>query len=555
MRTTFHFIVILALLCATSAADITMAQVLPYPTDTINGKVFYRYPVQKGEGLYRISKNFGVSQEDIVKHNPDLQRSGLKLGQTILVPAIIKADSSLYFIHELQPKETLYGIAKLYGVKIAQIEELNPETSKTMRIGERLLIPKNDKQKGNKFVMQKMTDSQDVEIKKKIENEEFISEQTKHTNVIQQTTPAPADTVSAYKDTAVSSPVTEPVTPSEPLISAPDTAEHTIHLAVLLPFMTDVPKRDAAVERFMEFYEGLLIAVNKAQEAGQHFIIRAYDTDKTEARVQSILSDSALLTAAAVIGPAYPAQVSIMAEYAKQNHIPVVIPFTSKVTGIEDNPYLMQFNPTEQVEAKALSARIREKQDEVQCIFFSNNGGTTPLAEALRTELKQYLTPIEAPLNLLLTDSASYLFATNKTNIIVLPSDRYSAMQPAIRHLTSLAAQYDICLVSEYTWQKENISLKQIYTNLFAAKRKLTDDIIYKMMKQLYFPHELKNDAPRYDLLGYDITSWLISVMQQTEALNLEDKIQAVGEYHGLQSDLRFERISADGGWMNKNME
>ena len=38
-----------------------------YPLDTINGKIYYRYTVERGIGLYRISKNFGVSQEDILK--------------------------------------------------------------------------------------------------------------------------------------------------------------------------------------------------------------------------------------------------------------------------------------------------------------------------------------------------------------------------------------------------------------------------------------------------------------------------------------------------------
>ena len=38
---------------------------LNYPLDTINGQVYYRYTVERSIGLYRISVNFGVTQEDL----------------------------------------------------------------------------------------------------------------------------------------------------------------------------------------------------------------------------------------------------------------------------------------------------------------------------------------------------------------------------------------------------------------------------------------------------------------------------------------------------------
>jgi LysM repeat protein len=61
--------------------------VLPYPLDTIDGQVYYRYTVERSIGLYRISKNFGVSQEEILQANPHLQNTGLRYEEEILIPA------------------------------------------------------------------------------------------------------------------------------------------------------------------------------------------------------------------------------------------------------------------------------------------------------------------------------------------------------------------------------------------------------------------------------------------------------------------------------------
>ena len=69
--------------------------------DTVNGKVVYKYTVQKSEGLYRISKNFGVSQEEIINLNPILKSEGLKLGQIIYIPAVEQFDSTQYVVHTL----------------------------------------------------------------------------------------------------------------------------------------------------------------------------------------------------------------------------------------------------------------------------------------------------------------------------------------------------------------------------------------------------------------------------------------------------------------------
>ena len=64
------------------------AQPSPCPIDTIDGKPYYLYTVEKGIGLYRVSKNFGVPQEKILEANPSLQASGLVFGATILIPII-----------------------------------------------------------------------------------------------------------------------------------------------------------------------------------------------------------------------------------------------------------------------------------------------------------------------------------------------------------------------------------------------------------------------------------------------------------------------------------
>lgn len=303
-----------------------------YPTDTIKGKVYYKYAVQKGEGLFRISQNFGVSQEEIIRSNPELGNSGLKLGQVILIPYVAKIDSSQYIVHQIQPKETLYGLSKQYDVSIKEITLLNPVTTQRMAIGDRLLIPR-----------------------KPIKQTPSIEEENKEIAQSPQQEPIATTPLTRKEDTLLIPPtMQEKNTVAQDTVEAaandtlPDDTAPTptpLRIAYLLPLMTDVAQRDISIDRFVEFYEGSLLALNKARDNGQKFEIYVYDTEKSAAKVSNILSKPEWLNIDAIIGPAYPSQVSVVSKFAYEHQIPTIIPFTYKISDLERNPYLIQFNP------------------------------------------------------------------------------------------------------------------------------------------------------------------------------------------------------------------
>lgn len=49
-----------------------------------------------------------------------------------------------YYIHEVQPKETLYGLTKTYGVNVRELVELNELSSTDLSLGQKLFIPFNN---------------------------------------------------------------------------------------------------------------------------------------------------------------------------------------------------------------------------------------------------------------------------------------------------------------------------------------------------------------------------------------------------------------------------
>lgn len=69
---------------ALSVAALT-ATALDLPVKNIGGELYYYYKVEKKESVYGIAKRLGISQEEIVRHNPDAA-DGIRKGMTLVFP-------------------------------------------------------------------------------------------------------------------------------------------------------------------------------------------------------------------------------------------------------------------------------------------------------------------------------------------------------------------------------------------------------------------------------------------------------------------------------------
>ena len=54
-----------------------------------------QHVVQPGETLYQISKQYGVTVAEILRHNADIEGNTVKVGQTLQIPTPLPARGSL----------------------------------------------------------------------------------------------------------------------------------------------------------------------------------------------------------------------------------------------------------------------------------------------------------------------------------------------------------------------------------------------------------------------------------------------------------------------------
>lgn len=111
----------------------------------INGKIFVLHRVELKETLYAISKRYGTSVEAILQQNPTAD-GGLEIGQVIKVPYVSSPKKpSGNGKHQVSEKETLYSIAKLYGLSVEELKQLNRLNDTALALGQELIVKRSDR--------------------------------------------------------------------------------------------------------------------------------------------------------------------------------------------------------------------------------------------------------------------------------------------------------------------------------------------------------------------------------------------------------------------------
>lgn len=162
------------------------------------------HKVQAGETLYGISKKYNTTVDVLYKNNPSLSSGALKIGTDIRIPSAKSTSTSTKttttvqknttvaldtILHQVKPKETLYGISKLYGVSMDNIKKWNNLGETDIKIDALLKIikPKSNTETANlnKTEMQKFEEF----VKQKKQEEINASKPTTAPEVKKETVP------------------------------------------------------------------------------------------------------------------------------------------------------------------------------------------------------------------------------------------------------------------------------------------------------------------------------------------------------------------------------
>ena len=111
-----------------------------------------KHIVEAKETLYSIAKKYGVTVDELIKQNPKSKDGKLDIGEVLIIPNKQKNSPKIEDKKEekklgkiyLQPKQTIYSITKQYKIAEAQLRKLNPDLDNHMKIGDAVVLPEEN---------------------------------------------------------------------------------------------------------------------------------------------------------------------------------------------------------------------------------------------------------------------------------------------------------------------------------------------------------------------------------------------------------------------------
>ncbi len=260
---------------------------------------YIRHVVKKKETLYSIARQYGVKLEDLYQANPGLT-TNIRIGQVIRIPK--KKISTDFVYYHARQKISLKKVAKLYHVDVALLYSNNPSAGRKLFPGQTLRIPV-----GARALML-------AEEEKKAEEKKMPEKKTESRGNA-SVTPLPGKCQPRMHNRTFKVALMVPLYLEE-TDSLNMTEFMMMHQKNFLPF------------HFVEFLEGALIASDSLRSQGMNLQLYVYDVDQKLTKTSKVLTRPELKEMNLIIGPFYSRSFHQVALFANHFEIPIVNPLT-----------------------------------------------------------------------------------------------------------------------------------------------------------------------------------------------------------------------------------
>lgn len=116
-----------------------LANYIGVPYTAPEGTTGNYYTVKKGDTLYGIAKEYGISVDELKRVN-NLTSNTLTIGEVLVIPDIEEPETPNENIYIVRSGDTLYSIANKYGMTVDELKALNNLTNNTLSIGQKLVV-------------------------------------------------------------------------------------------------------------------------------------------------------------------------------------------------------------------------------------------------------------------------------------------------------------------------------------------------------------------------------------------------------------------------------
>jgi LysM repeat protein/ABC-type branched-subunit amino acid transport system substrate-binding protein len=500
-------------------------------TELIGGKNYYIHTVKPGQTIYGIAKAYSVDLGQIYAANPEI-KSILQVGTVLKVPQVKKPEAISGINHVVEKSETLYKIATNYNLKVAEVIAANPGLTESIKPGQQIIIPLPVKKQAEPLATS-------LHIVQKGETLFSIASQYS-TTVAELKRLNPAITENLQLGLQLKVPVIlhpESKLKKDSLIiyeCGKTGKQDSYNIAVMIPLYLDnlynidtgdlkTPTSSYKSLTFIQFYEGILMALDSLEKTGIAARVFVYDVAEDTSRTMEMLKKTEFATMNLIIGPLFSNNFSIVAKWANLHKVDIINPFTNRSDLIVNNPYAFKIIPSPKSEARQIISFI-DKNYPTSNILIVFNDKEKLYADTLKTFFDAYELKNQSGLQINKIDYSAQGFSgvsgklsDSMINIIITLIDGEAFVSTFLRNLNELARTNKILLFGRKSWEDyNNIEIEyllnlntHVFSNSFID---YSDNSIQNMV--LNFRNKYKTDPDYYAYQGFDIMMYFTGALK-----------------------------------------
>lgn len=401
--------------------------------------------------------------------------------------------------HKVKRSETIFGIARKYGITVDELIKANPDMS----------MPGYELKKGDYIIIPARTSAQ-----------------------------------------------TADKTSTQPQATAK--SKYTVKAGVVLP----LHNVDGDGRRMTEYYRGLLMACEDLKHNGLNIEVYAYNTPN-DGDIYQTLQMKDLAKCDIIFGPLYTKHVKPLADFARNNGAKLVIPFSISGNDAQTNSCVFQvYQSAEYFNAETIKHFIGRFSNYhvvvIDCNDKTSDKGAFTFA--LRRKLTEKNIPASIT-NLTSSDETfAKAFSTEKPNVVVLNTGRSPELNQVLAKLEVTQAAKPTAAVSLFGYTEWLMYVKynqakfckydtyipaSSFYNKYSTKTQA-----FENRYNAAFKSAMMDYLPRFALTGYDHGMYFLQgIAAKGRKFNGAESGAGV-----LQTPMRFVRTTKDGGYQNNSM-
>ena len=489
-------------------------------------KAVYHYVLPK-ETKYSIAKQYGISLQELERKNPEVVTNlpeGFKLlikGNAVktdvipvkaeikkeiitATPAVKIADTKNYKEYTVKPKETLYGLSKMFTITQEELLKLNPALSEGVREGMVLKVPGTSAE----IVTAQETKKEYTELSK------VKSKERKKLVLL-----LPFNIAKIESD------------------SINSTSKRL--------------KKDKFLNMTLDFYAGALIAIDSAKTLGLNIDISIFDSQETKnsSAITSLVSNNDLQNTNVVIGPFYQSNVDKTAELLLSNDVAVISPL-SKDQGVSF-ANVFQSVPSPDAVKNAMFEFMRSKGGNMIAVVDKKKGSIIKYIKENQKDVQFSVLNGNGGVS---GENLKSLFVKDKINYVVMETANTGMIKATVAAMLGSMSTYKVQLVilePNETLDTDEVSIANLAKlNLMYPSVNRENESPEALIFEKEFKKKNRIDPTVFATRGFDLT--FDTMMRMSQGEKYQDTVENSATE---QVDNKFEFYKQEsGGYANKGI-